>query len=108
MKKEKTMNDMQGIVRKIEKYWDYPDGALAQLRSGEFNKDDIKALIKLLESITIEGNQLDRRFVSVTWFIPLFMLWQQERLQEEGVDTNELEILFNEILDLLYEILGMP
>lgn len=95
-------------VKILEEYWDV-SGFFYQLRQGDF---DYKAYTEFLlvlkrmepdESITVE-----KRIVSLLWFIPVFMRWQTERVAEKGADMEIYRRAEDEIVDELIRILGIP
>lgn len=102
--------DIQSINSLLENEWDLSTGFLRSLREGNFNRDSQERLVNILKAIKIEENTpvIDRHLVRLTWFIPLFMTWQIERMREEGRDTRDVTEAMHEILNLLYEILGVP
>ena len=103
------MIKINNVINELEKYWDIPNGLFYQLRyNGIFNAEKFENFIELVESIEIEGEQIDRRLVSLLWYIPLFMDWQKERVLEQGGDVKHLERATNQILDILEEKLGIP
>ena len=101
--------EMQSVIAQLEQEWEQPGGFLGNLRMGIFDPAGFERLAKILESVEIgDTGTIDRRFVSLTWYIPIFMGWQRERLQEKGGDVRELEIATNRILGELERILGVP
>ncbi|MCK4636114.1 MAG: hypothetical protein KAT32_04590 [Candidatus Moranbacteria bacterium] len=91
----------------IEKEWEL-SGFFGRLRGGVFDNDRLNKLIQLLEDVELDLNdKIDRRFVSLIWYIPLFIGWQIERIEDE----KEIDLLKkgrNKIEGLLEEILGIP
>lgn len=99
----------QFVVAELEKEWKQPEGFFGRLRTGVFELTGFEKVVKILESVQLEDTAtLDRRFVSLTWYIPTFMDWQRERLQERGGSVQELEIAINKIQGLLERVLGIP
>lgn len=101
--------DAASAIPRLEKEWEQLDGFLGRLRLGSFDPDGLERLVNILQSIELtDATKLDRRFVELTWYIPLFMSWQRERVQEGGGDAREVDIATNKVLTLLHGILGIP
>lgn len=102
--------NIQSAIPIIEQEWDLEDGALGRLRMGSFDADKIQRLIKTLEAIEIEETEmtLDKRFVRLTWYMPLFMTWQQQCVESQGGDGQALERATSEVEGLLEKLLGVP
>ncbi len=104
------MNEHE-IIARLEAEWELTTGFLGRLREGHF---DVRKGIQFLEFLrslkaTYESqDQLNKRCVSLLWYIPLFMSWQFERVAGQGGDTKRLKELENEIEDALTGILGLP
>lgn len=101
MKTDKIIND-------LENEWDIPNGFLGSLRSGIFQVERAESFIKLIKSIEINRETINRRLVSLIWFIPLFMSWQEDRVLEKGGNVKQLRKVMNEITSILQEKLGVP
>jgi hypothetical protein len=98
------------LIELLEAEWSYPDGFLAKLRSGDFSAEGFRRFRQLLDSIQRSGTpEIDRRLVELLWFIPMFMMWQRERVGECGGDPREVETAANEVTGILLEgALGAP
>lgn len=93
----------------LEQEWAKDSGFFGKLRVGIFDHDGLERLQRLLEKLSVEKQErFDKRLVSLIWYIPLFMTWQIERVEENGGDTQPLEKGINKIQTLLEEILGVP
>jgi hypothetical protein len=99
--------DCEEITEKIGREWDKPDGFLGKLRDGYFDPKGLDRLVTLLRSIKPE-EKLDRRLVSVIWYIPLFVSWQDERVQKRGGDMTSFRKAENLLLEILQDLLGIP
>jgi hypothetical protein len=100
---------IESLITQLEKEWELSSGFLGNLRTGTFDPDGLARLIEILQSVNLEdATTLERRFVSLTWYIPLFMDWQRQRLREKGTDTSGLDSGINQIQSLLESILGVP
>ena len=101
--------DMQAVIQKLENEWEKPTGFLGGLREGVFDPEGLNRLVDILQSVDLEGiAQLDRRFVALTWYIPLFMIWQRDRVREQGGSVQDLDKAINGLLTLLHGVLGVP
>lgn len=100
-----TLTDIQ----RLEAEWDLSSGFLGRLREGHFDPVGFQRFEQLLGSIRLDQDKpLDRRFVSLTWYIPMFMSWQRERVQALGGNVKELEVATNKIQNRLEDLLGVP
>ena len=60
-------------------------------------------------SLEVEKDKaLDRRFVSLIWYIPIFMGWQYERVRDKGGDMKSFIGAANKIQAVIEDILGVP
>lgn len=101
--------DMHQAILDIEKEWDIPLGCLGRLRSGEFDRDGFLRLKNILNSIQVHEDMVfERRFISLTWYIPLFMSWQIDRVAKNGGDTEELKKSIDQLENALENLLGTP
>lgn len=100
--------NLEKIIAELEKEWDI-SGIFYQLRyDGSFDPEKFEKYITLIKSIEINGKQIDRKLVSLLWFLPVFMILQKERIIENGFDVKHLENAINEITTVLQEKLGVP
>jgi hypothetical protein len=58
--------------------------------------------------VDLEGESINRRIVSLLWYMPLFMAWQKDRVQEAGGDAAGLERAANEVQSIVERVLGIP
>lgn len=97
------------IIKALEFEWDLEYGSLGMMRRGEFDKEKFDRLITLLKSIELGDKVLiEKRIVSLIWYIPLFLFWQKERLLNKGKTTNDLERVINIVEEIIEKILGIP
>ena len=101
--------DLIPVIRELEKEWDLDQGFLGGVRQGEFYPDKLERLVRILESVKL-GNEtiINKKFVSLTWYMPIFLIWQRDRFIQKGKDINELDRAINRIEGLLEQILGIP
>lgn len=98
----------QTAIKALTEEWS-EDGFLGKVRYLEFDETGFERLVSTLEKVSLESEtQLDKRLVSLLWFIPLFLEWQKPNFEKAGKDVQQLEQASNRIIPLLYEILGVP
>lgn len=103
------MNDIQRINELLEAEWDLSEGFLGRLREGHYDPEGFRRFEQLLRSIQLdEEKPLDRRFVALTWYVPTFMSWQRERVEEVSGSIRELDAAITKIHNLLEQLLGVP
>jgi hypothetical protein len=100
------------LIDALEKEYDRDTGSLGLLRDGIMDLTALSRLQPLLEEAKKHSSNdlLPKRMVSLLWYIPLFMTWQEERVRERaGNDAVEqLKRMTNQTLGMLEEILGAP
>ncbi len=83
------------------------DGFLGKLREGIFDKDSYNILCEALERLQpVNYNYFERDFVSVVWFIPIFMNRQKEYIS--NFSSEEYDKLRENIEELIAGIFGYP
>jgi len=55
-----------------------------------------------------DSTAIPRRVVSMLWYMPLFMSWQNEQVSESGIDRQSFELAANRIQEQIERILGVP
>lgn len=100
--------DVASLISRLENEWDYGVGFFGRLRKGDFDPSGLRRLLGTVELIVPEGESINRRIVSLLWYMPLFMAWQKDRVQEAGGDAAGLERATNEIQSLVEKVLGVP
>ena len=97
------------LIEQIENEWAESTGFLGKLRIGEFDGDGLHRLCDSLSKISPdESDRFDRRLISLTWYIPMFMTWQRERVLARGGNIEELEQAINRVQSILENLLGVP
>jgi len=105
--KEVLMN-VDNAITQLEFEWE-TNGFLGKLRSGIFEKEGCERVEKILESIDLgKQKSIDRRLVALTWYMPMFITWQIERVQEQGGPVRELKKALNQIHGTLEKFLDIP
>lgn len=96
-------------VAMLEAEFGEPNGFLWKVRYGVFDAEGGERFISVLSEIRFpEDRPLDRRLVSIIWFLPLFLTWQKESLAARGGDAERLERVISRVTDLVIELLGVP
>lgn len=103
MKPEEAVSFIEGV-------WEAPDGAFFRLRRGQLDEKGLTVFVNTLRTIEIdEGvSVLPRRLVSLLWYAPQFMQWQEDRVHESGGDMETLSKLTTLVINELERILGIP
>lgn len=102
--------EIDQIIVELEQEWDIESGFLGKLRMGKFDSDASDRLLEKLRSISLgDGQMIDRRLVALTWYIPIFMTWQRERVQKDNLASiASYDLIQNHITEVLEKILGVP
>lgn len=101
--------EMSAAIRALEEQWDIPDGFFYRLRQGDYDPRGTVLVENILRSLAIdEEMRLPRRFVSLTWWIPMFMEWQAERVREAGGDAEAVLRDSVRLRNALDEVLRVP
>jgi hypothetical protein len=99
------------LCTRLEAEYDLDQGFLGRLRQGQFDPMGLDRLVCLLRSIDFgEAVLLNRRVVGLLWMIPTMMMWQLERVAEQGGDIEALRRGINQVQEILASpsVLGMP
>jgi hypothetical protein len=101
--------DLEDCIPGIEAEWEPETGLFWRTRQGDFRKDDFERTLGKLAAVPSMTEQLvPARFVSLVWFIPIFMEWQRDRVRECGVDPAEYERATIKLANEVERILGVP
>lgn len=96
-------------IANLEQEWDLERGFLGRLRRGQFDAGCFERLVSILDGIDLQGNvNVNRRLVSLLWYIPLFMEWQTERVREAGGNPIEFVKAISYVQGSIERILGAP
>lgn len=101
------MTDDKQLISDLEAEYDQEEGFLGLLRSGHFDTLARDRFLSLLNSIeTGRGEVINRRLVALLWYMPLFLQWQDRRLDEE--EKVALQQVTDQVTNRLEHILGVP
>lgn len=97
------------IIAQLEEQWDLDHGFLGRLRMGQFDPQRLAQLVRILDGIDLQGAvTVNRRLVSLLWFMPMFMSWQDKRVQDAGGDLAGYRKACCDIENSIIRILGVP
>jgi len=101
--------DLHSLVSRLEHEWDYDLGFFGPLRRGSFDRSSLESLLEILEAAAVEQSEsINRRLVSLLWYMPLFMQWQRDRVKELGGDLAEFDAATNHVQSIVERLLGVP
>lgn len=95
------------IIHELEQLWEQ-SGFFGQIRFGIFDEDHAERVIDLLSDLQLTGNYINRRIVSLIWYMPLFLEWNRERVVNAGGSDAEYRVVANRIQAVIEGILGLP
>jgi hypothetical protein len=96
-------------IEALESEWSPEDGFFWRVRQGHFNANDFERALKKVSAINIEEDaDVPRRVVSLLWYIPLFMQWQVERVQENKGDVKVYTAAITTMTNEIERLLGVP
>ena len=101
--------DNASVIANLEREWEFESGFFGRLRRGEFDRASLNRLIRTLDLIDPQGDTVvNRRVVSLLWYMPIVMGWQVDRVQESGGDIAELDKAITQVQYSVERILGVP
>ena len=96
------------ICVRLEAAWD-DDGFLGKLREGHFDGPGSDGFLVFLKGMQLDESTLvSKRMLSLIWYIPLFLQWQEERVANKGVDHLIYRKFVTQVINALEEVLGVP
>jgi hypothetical protein len=97
------------LISDLESCWDWESGFFAKLRRGQWDVSALEHVLNILSAIEAnDSTSSPRRVVSMLWYMPLFMSWQNEQVSESGIDRQSFELAVNRIQEQIERILGVP
>ncbi len=103
--------DIPAAIQKLEYEWDdvLGEGFFSRLRYDSLDEEGFQRVKDILRTVEIPpGSTIDRRFIELTWFIPVFMHWQREAWVQDGKDTEALDKAIKQVSEALTTVLGLP
>ena len=110
MEKDNTEEEL-AFIGMLEKEWSQDHGFFGKAREGIFDEESAKRIENVLGKIEIHLQNdayLSRRLVTLIWFIPLFLEWQIERIQEKGGNVEEFCRFRKTCDNIVFRILSLP
>lgn len=106
---KETMN-IDKLVESLGAEWDIEEGSLYLIRNGKFDSAIADHLLAVLDDVTLDDPEcLPRRVVSLLWFIPVFLYWNAERVEDvSGISHSEYESFIIKVSERLMKLLGVP
>lgn len=100
--------DVDQVAEALEVEWDI-EGFFDQVRNGVFDPKRACHVLGLLREIDVDDSQvLPRRLVSLLWYMPMFLGWQLQRVEEKGGEIASFERFILDVQNILEEVLGTP
>lgn len=99
----------ENSIAELEAEWSPDDGFFWRIRQGQFRTIDFERALKKVSAISIEEDaDVPRRLVSLLWYIPLFMQWQVERVQESKGDVKAYTTAITKMTNEIERLFGVP
>jgi|SRR5665213_2832088 len=93
----------------LESEWSLDHGFFWRVQQGHFTPRDFERALNKVSAIKIEEDaNVPRRVVSLLWYIPLFMQWQVERVQEKKGDVKAYAMAITTMTNEIERLLGVP
>jgi hypothetical protein len=108
------------LTARLDKEWDLPDGSFYKVRNGDLDETQGKDLVNAmsdaariyrdahLEGYDIYKYQHIAQLVRLLWYIPIFMSWQEHRIEERGCDRREYVKIATGLHNSIVIFLGEP
>lgn len=98
----------EDLIGRLELEWE-DAGFFGQLRSGSFDEARGASVLAAIAACGLRSaTHLERRLVSLLWYLPLFAEWQTERVQERGGAPVAYRRFVADLTTVLEEELGVP
>ena len=99
----------ENAIAELESEWSPEDGFFWQIRQGHFAADEFERAYRKVSSISIsEDAEVPRRLVSLLWYVPLFMMWQTDRVCESNGDQLAYSKATAAMSKEIERLLGVP
>ena len=101
--------EQQDWIKVLEAVWAEPDGFLYKVRQGKYDPNEGQAFLATLSEIRLpEDEPVERRLVSLLWYIPSFLGWQKQRIAKKGGDVADYEQITTQAMNIIEKKLGVP
>jgi hypothetical protein len=96
-------------VAYLEMQYSEPAGFLFLLREGEFSALRAEEFLRVLATLELsDASAVNKRLVSLLWYLPLFTEWQTERVVAKGCHAQEYGRFLDDVVGCLERVLGAP
>lgn len=100
--------DIKQVIENLEKEWDI-GGFLENVRRGQFVASKGDRFLDLLDNIDLNNVDLvPKRLLSLIWYIPIFIEWQRDRVQETGHNVLKYDQFVTKVQNTLENVIGVP
>lgn len=101
--------NQEHLIRTLESEWEPEQGFFWRVRQGVFSEADFQRALSKVSSIEgFENELIERRLVSLLWYIPIFMHWQKDRVLEKGGDGEAYAKAIAAMTNQVERLLGVP
>jgi hypothetical protein len=101
-------DDAEMAIAALERHWDV-DGVLYRLRDGKFDEKACVSFLGDLKQVDLPADRpVERRLVSLLWYLQPFLGWQVDRIGEAHGDVVAYERFRDAVHAELERILGIP
>lgn len=102
------MTRFDKVIEQLDAEWAM-DGFFGRVRQGDFDDARAQAVLALLRGFRVEHEDLvPQRLVALLWYMPSFLEWQTERVEQRGGSRSGYERFTTEVMNALEEALGTP
>ena len=107
--------DLKEITEKLQAEWDdFPNGFFSKVHDGIMDQERYEYVVSLLEQakefvFAHSGDSLDKSFVKVIWYMPHFLDWQADHIEQMGGRIDVYKGQWCAVIEnIVSEILGVP
>ena len=101
--------EQEAWIKVLEAAWAEPEGFLYKVRQGNYDPKEGQKFLASLSKIRLsEDEPVERRIVSLLWYIPLFLEWQKQRVAKTRDHLPDYEQLCAQATNIIEGTLGVP
>jgi hypothetical protein len=102
------MTNFDRVIAQLESEWAL-DGFFGRVRDGDFDQTRAQSVLAILRQLRVEDNDLvPQRLVALLWYLPSYLGWQTERVEQLGGSRSDYERFITEVMNALEDALGTP
>lgn len=102
------MSRFEAEISTLEMAWN-AGGFLDLIRHGNFSEDQGNGFYKTIQSLDFaHAEMIPRRLVSLLWYLPSFLAWQEERVAKTSGNVTAYKKFTTEVMNTLERQLGVP